>query len=74
MSNIAASTQAAGVSSAAFQTANTGVVTWGSPVGNVLVTQFFDASSVLPSLSFTLDSAFDHLSLSFKTWHNHTAS
>lgn len=71
LSNIAASTQAAGVSNATFRTDNVGIADWGPVDGKVLATRFFNSSNAVPSLSFTLGSAFDNLTLSFTTWHNH---
>lgn len=68
---IAASTAAAGVSNANFNTGNGYVWDWGTPYGNVVGTPFFNSSSNTPSLSFTLANSLNDLTLSFTHYHNH---
>lgn len=71
VSGIAASTTDAGVTSAAFHTGNNGVENWGGPNGKLSVTRFFDSVGATPSLTFTLGSTFENLTLAFTHHHNH---
>ncbi|MCV2350128.1 PEP-CTERM sorting domain-containing protein [Paucibacter sp. Y2R2-4] len=73
ISGIAASSTAAGVSNASFNTGNNGVEPFGGTYGKVSATRYFNNSNNTPSLTFTLAQAMNDLSLSFTHFHNHNA-
>ncbi|MFY7863889.1 PEP-CTERM sorting domain-containing protein [Roseateles sp.] len=71
ISGIAASSTAAGVSNAVFNTGNNGVEKFSGPTGQLSATRSFNNSNNTPWLSFTLAQAMSDLSLSFTHFHNH---